>query len=177
MRTHLGLALGALGRHDEAEEQERAALAVRKATLPPDHPDIAQSHNNLAVSLIDQERYEEAAAEYRKALEILSGLWGDEHPHVVTAELGLGAALHEAGRTREALVHLEHVWAVRKDSAPPERRAAAAFRLARALAPDPAQRERAKALAQAAIDAYREAGPGYDRPRAIAEAFLANAPP
>ena len=173
IRTHLGLSLGGQQRYAEAEAQEREALAIRRAHLAPRHPDIAQSHNNLAVNLLDQKRYDEAAHEYRAALDIVTELWGTEHPNVIVAEFGLGTTLLQAGARDQALVHLEHVWEVRKTSGSAPRRAQAAYRLATALAHDPQQRPRAHALATTAIEAYQEAGPQFDRTRLIVEAFRA----
>jgi tetratricopeptide (TPR) repeat protein len=67
------------GRYADAEPLYKRALAIREKTLGPDHPDVAQSLNNLALLYDQQGRYADAEPLYKRALykpgaEALSGL-------------------------------------------------------------------------------------------------------
>ena len=50
----------AQGKLAEAEEPNQRALAIREKALGPDHPDVAQSLNNLALLLWQLERHGDA---------------------------------------------------------------------------------------------------------------------
>ena len=58
------------GRYADAEPLYKRALAVREKTLGPDHPDVAQTLNNLALLYYNQGRYAEAEPLYKRALAI-----------------------------------------------------------------------------------------------------------
>ena len=45
------------GKYDEAEPLHKESLAIRKKALGEEHPDVAQSLNNLALLLSDQARH------------------------------------------------------------------------------------------------------------------------
>ena len=71
--NHLGVLLRVQGLPEEAEGLHRRALAIREAAalaireaapMRPNHPDVAQSLNNLAESLRAQRRFEEAEPLY-----------------------------------------------------------------------------------------------------------------
>lgn len=85
--SNYGLALGALGRHDEALASFDKALAI--------NPRNADTVRNRADTLYDLGRIEEALAGYDKALEI--------DPRHVGALVNRGLLLRDLGRTAEAL--------------------------------------------------------------------------
>ncbi len=58
------------GKIVEAISMAEQLLALREKTLGPDHPDVAQSLNNLAFLYEDQGRYAEAEPLYKRALAI-----------------------------------------------------------------------------------------------------------
>ena len=74
----------AQGRLAEAEPLWQRALAIRERALGPDHPDTAQSLNNLAVLYRDQGRLAEAEPLWQRALAIWERALGPEHPHTRT---------------------------------------------------------------------------------------------
>jgi tetratricopeptide (TPR) repeat protein len=63
--------------------------------LGSQHPDVAQSLNNLAALYYAQGKYEEAEPLYQRALKIWDQALGPYHPHSVTCRNNL-AALHRA---------------------------------------------------------------------------------
>ena len=65
-----GRALRNQGKYDEAEPLYQRALAIREKALGPDHPDVAESLNNLAELYSNQGKYAEAEPLYKRALAI-----------------------------------------------------------------------------------------------------------
>ena len=63
---------GEQGQYAEAVPLYRRALAIAEKALGPDHPDVAQSLNNLAELYHDQANYAEAEPLHRRALAINS---------------------------------------------------------------------------------------------------------
>jgi tetratricopeptide (TPR) repeat protein len=61
------------------------ALHIREKTLPPDHPDLAMSWNNLGVQYFNQKRYDDAREAYEKALAINRKAYGNDHSEVALA--------------------------------------------------------------------------------------------
>ena len=59
-----------LGYYQEAEPLLQRALDIREKALGPEHPDVADSLNNLAVLYHDQGKYGEAEPLYQRALAI-----------------------------------------------------------------------------------------------------------
>ena len=53
-----------------AESFFKRSLEMREAVLPADHPDLAQSLNNLAALYHDKKHYEKAAPLYERALQL-----------------------------------------------------------------------------------------------------------
>ncbi len=60
----------AVGRYSEAEPLYRRALSIAEKTLRPEHPNVAQSFNNLALLYYAQGQYAQAEPLYRRALAI-----------------------------------------------------------------------------------------------------------
>ena len=56
-----------LGHYKEAQPYFEQALAIRKKALGPDHPDVAQSLNNLAVLYDAQGQYAKAEPLYLRS--------------------------------------------------------------------------------------------------------------
>ena len=55
------------GRYAEAEPLYRRCLTIREAKLGPDHPDVAQSLNNLAILQVEQGQWTEAVNAFDRA--------------------------------------------------------------------------------------------------------------
>ena len=64
----------------QAKEYHERALAVRRQTLGPQHPDIASSYHNLATVLGDQGDVKQAKEYLERALAIRQQTLGPQHP-------------------------------------------------------------------------------------------------
>jgi tetratricopeptide (TPR) repeat protein len=72
--------LHAQGKAAEALPLYRKALLIREKVLGLDHPDTAQSYNNVASCLQAQGKAAEALPLFRKALLIQEKVLGLDHP-------------------------------------------------------------------------------------------------
>ncbi|MGA7304558.1 MAG: serine/threonine-protein kinase [Rhodothermales bacterium] len=88
-----GALLTSSGRFPEAETVNRAVLAWQRQHLPENHPDIAATLNDLAVSIKGQSRFAEAQPFYEEALAIQKKVLGSDDPRTATTLKDL-AILH-----------------------------------------------------------------------------------
>jgi tetratricopeptide (TPR) repeat protein len=94
--------LAATGHYKEAQPLLEDVLAIRRKVLGEEHPQTANTHNNLAVSIDQQGRYKEAEQGFRKALAIRRKVLGNEHPDTAQSYNSLAANLCDQGRNGEA---------------------------------------------------------------------------
>jgi tetratricopeptide (TPR) repeat protein len=93
----VGRYLHGRARYVEAAALLKRALAIREATLGPDHPDTAQSLNNLAGVLHDQGDPTGAHGLYERALAIREATLGPEHPDTAWSLNRLATVLYNQG--------------------------------------------------------------------------------
>lgn len=90
------------GKYDAAAATATKALEVAEQNAGPNHPDVANSLNNLAAVYKVQGRYDQAEPLYRRALAIFEGIPGPTHPDVANALNNLGALYATQGRYAQA---------------------------------------------------------------------------
>jgi CHAT domain-containing protein len=86
-----------MGRHDEARQHLEEALAIRRKALPPLHPNLANSLNNLGVLLWAMGRHDEARQHLEEALAIRRKALPPLHPDLANSLDNLGMVLHDMG--------------------------------------------------------------------------------
>ncbi|PNH04770.1 Kinesin light chain [Tetrabaena socialis] len=91
-----------MGRYMEAEPLSRQALKLQMRVLGEEHPDTANSINNLAKCIQAQGRYAEAELMYRQALELRQRVLGKEHPETANFIDDLAKCIQAQGRYVEA---------------------------------------------------------------------------
>ena len=89
-------------RYGEAELMYRRALSMREKTLGTDHPDVANSLNNLAQLYDSEGKYDEAEPLYRRALAIREQSLGSDHPSVAQSLNNLALLCQSQGKYDEA---------------------------------------------------------------------------
>jgi CHAT domain-containing protein/Tfp pilus assembly protein PilF len=77
-------------------------LAIREKALGPNHPDVAQSLNNLAALYKDQGRYADAEPLYKRSLAIREKSLGPDHPDVANSLNNLALLYNDQGRYADA---------------------------------------------------------------------------
>jgi serine/threonine protein kinase/Flp pilus assembly protein TadD len=85
IRSLLGNLYGQIGKYAQAEEMERAALAIRRKEFRPDSPEVAASLHDLSGPLTAEEKYSEADQVNTEALAIRRRLYGDENADTATS--------------------------------------------------------------------------------------------
>jgi tetratricopeptide (TPR) repeat protein len=58
------------------------AFEIRQKTLPPNHPSMAASYNNIAGVYDNMGEYSKALSIYERALGILLNVLPAKHPHI-----------------------------------------------------------------------------------------------
>ena len=77
-------------------------MDIRGRALGEDHPETAESYNNLATLLDIQGRYAEAEPLYRKALDIDRRVLGEDHPETARGYKNLAYHLYDISKYAEA---------------------------------------------------------------------------
>ena len=98
----------------------RRALAIRERVLGPEHPDTAQSLNNLGYLLGSQGDLAGARPYYERALAIWERVLGPEHPDTALALNNLGYLLKAQGDLAGARPYYERALAIRERVLGPE---------------------------------------------------------
>jgi CHAT domain-containing protein/Tfp pilus assembly protein PilF len=89
-------------KYTEAEPLYKRALEIREKALGEDHPDVAQSLNNLAILDRARGRHAEAEAHYKRSLEIREKALGPHHPDVAQSLNSLAILYYMQGKYTEA---------------------------------------------------------------------------
>ncbi|MCH9651187.1 MAG: serine/threonine-protein kinase [Deltaproteobacteria bacterium] len=100
--NNLGLLLYRTGQAEMAESLLREAVSVHEGKLGSDHPDLANSLQNLAM-VLRQQRNGEAEQAVRRVLEIQRSRLGPEHPVVVATLKNLALVLADQGAYEKAV--------------------------------------------------------------------------
>ena len=90
------------GKYSEAISLAQEALRIRQEVLGEEHPDVANSLNNLALLYQLMGRYQQAEPLYNQALEMDRRLLGEEHPDVAETLNNLALLYYFMGRYSEA---------------------------------------------------------------------------
>ncbi len=85
--------------------------------LGANHPDVAQSLNNLAALHENQGRYAEAEPLYKRALAIQEETLGPDHPHVAILLSNLAVLYRNQGRYAEAIKAIRRASTIYRDRA------------------------------------------------------------
>jgi serine/threonine-protein kinase len=110
--NNLALVHEAAARPEEAEALHRRALAIRERILEPDHPDIAESLNNLGNALLLRREFAEARTVFERALPIREKALGADHVFTATTVFNIGAAIQGSGGGEAARPWLERAHSV-----------------------------------------------------------------
>ena len=90
------------GIYDQAEPWYKKSLEITRSRLGEEHPDVADSLNNLALLYYSMGRYQEAEPLIVQALEMRMQLLGQNHPDVATSLNNLAVLYQLMGRYHQA---------------------------------------------------------------------------
>ena len=134
-------------------------MAIREKALGPDHPDVAQSLNNLALLYYHQGRYADAEPLYKRAIALNEKALGPDHPDVASSLNNLAALYQAQGRYAEAEPLYERSLAIQEKALGPDH-------------PDVARSLNNLAALYESQGRYADAEPRYERSLAIDEKAL-----
>ena len=108
------------GKYAEATAIAERSLAWREVKLGPEHPDTAESLNNLAALNYSQGLYAKAEPLFQRALAITEKALGPEHPDTAQCLNNLAALNHGQGLYAKAEPLLQRALAIREKVLGPE---------------------------------------------------------
>ena len=74
-----------MGEYSKALESYNRSLEIKKIGLPPNHPSLATSYNNIGLVYDNMGEYSKALEYYEKDLEITKKALPPNHPDVATS--------------------------------------------------------------------------------------------
>lgn len=115
---HGGILFNRLGEYQRALEMDEKALEIRKKALPEDHPDLAQSYNNVGNTYSNIGDYQKALECQQKALEICEKALPADHPRPASSLNNLGSTYGELGDYQKALAYQQRALRIREKVLP-----------------------------------------------------------
>ena len=94
----MALNLWSQGKYALAQPLYEKALEIRRRLLSDDHPETANSYNNVALNLNAQGKYAQAQPLFEKALEINRRLLSDDHPETALSYNNVAFNLSAQGK-------------------------------------------------------------------------------
>ena len=102
------------GQYAAAIPLAERALAIREKLLGQEHPDVAESLNNLAVLYREQGNYAQAEPLFQRALAIREKAFGQEHPDFAESLNNLGELYRLQGNYTQAEPLFQRALAIRE---------------------------------------------------------------
>ncbi|MDA2934328.1 tetratricopeptide repeat protein, partial [Acidobacteria bacterium AH-259-D05] len=90
------------GKYAQAEPLYQRALAIREKALGPEHPQVSDSLNDLAILYWDQGKYAQAEPLHQRARAIWEKALGPEHPDVARSLNNLAGLYRDQGKYAQA---------------------------------------------------------------------------
>jgi len=115
-----GFSLWSEGKFQEAVPLFKRSLALCEKALGPQHPDTADSLNNLGSAYKNIGDYDKALPLYERALAIWEKSIGPKHPFTADILNDLGFFYDSIGNQDKALQLYERALAIRQQSSGPE---------------------------------------------------------
>ncbi|MCZ7669410.1 MAG: tetratricopeptide repeat protein [Chloroflexi bacterium] len=159
LNNEAGFYLNQNGQYTAARPFYERALAIREQALGPDHPDTAQSLNNLGALHSAMGNLSEARPFYERALAIREQALGSDHPDTARSLNNLGALHRAMGNLSEARPFYERALAINEQALGPDH-------------PDTARSLNNLGYLHRAMGNLSDARPFYERALAITEQAL-----
>ncbi|CAF4262981.1 unnamed protein product [Rotaria sordida] len=75
-----------MGEYTKALSSYERSLEIWKIALPPNHPDLAASYNNIGAVYDNMGEYSKALSYYEKAQDIWKKSLTSNHPHIAVVK-------------------------------------------------------------------------------------------
>ncbi|CAF3287348.1 unnamed protein product [Rotaria sp. Silwood2] len=115
----LGSVYHRMGEYSKALSSYERSLEIQKIALPPNHPDLATSYNNIGNVYNNMGEYSKALSSYERSLEIKKIALPPNHPSLAASYNNIGAVYYSMGEYSKALSSYERSLEIRKIALPP----------------------------------------------------------
>jgi tetratricopeptide (TPR) repeat protein len=160
----------------QARQELEHSLVLARKVYGPEAPELADALTGIGEVLSAQGQHSEALASMQQALDLQVKALGPRHFALGETLIRMGKAQLELGRTAQAIASFERVLQLQEIEQNTPLTAETRLALARALEPRSEQRERARELAQRALEFYSR-HPWDAAEKAELEALLARLSP
>jgi tetratricopeptide (TPR) repeat protein len=140
--------------YEQAQRELEQSLSIARHVHGPDGPELADALTGIGELFSEQGQYQPALDFMRQALDLQEKALGPNHFALGETLIRMGKVQMEQERTEEAIAHFERVLELQEIEQNAPIAAETRFALARALEPSTGQRERARELAQQALEFY-----------------------
>ena len=120
LMSTMGSVYISLGLYDTAQGLLEEALAIREAELPPDHPDVGASLNELGEAHRERAEYDQAWPLYERALAIREEAFGPESSQVGAVLNNMVLILVSKGEYEEALILGDRLLTIKRRTLGPD---------------------------------------------------------
>ncbi|CAF1532224.1 unnamed protein product [Rotaria sordida] len=108
-----------MGEYSKALSSYERSLEIRKIALPPNHPDLATSYNNIGMVYNKMGEHSKALSLYERSLEIRKIALPPNHPDLAGPYNNIGMVYNRMGEYSKALSSYERSLEIRKIALPP----------------------------------------------------------
>ena len=115
----LGVIKNDQGQHVQALSYYDKALEILQKALPPNHPSLATSYNNIAGVYDNMGEYSKALSYYDKALEIRQKALPPNHPDLASSYNNIGLVYDNMGEYSKALSYYDKALEILQKALPP----------------------------------------------------------
>ena len=115
----LGWVYNDRGEYSKALSSYQRSLEIMKVALPPNHPDLATSYNNIGNVYKDMGEYSKALSSYERSLEIRKVALPANHPDFAQSYNNIGMVYDNMGEYLKALSYYEKDLEISKQLLPP----------------------------------------------------------
>ena len=119
LNHQLGHVKQSQGEYSKALEYYEKSHEIYVKSLPPNHPDLATSYNNIGLVYSDMGQYSKALEYYEKDLEITRKSLPPNHPSLATSYSNIGQVYSDMGEYSKALEYHEKSMEIQRKSLPP----------------------------------------------------------
>jgi tetratricopeptide (TPR) repeat protein len=115
----LGRVYDDMGEYSKALSSYERSLEIRKIALPPNHPSLAASYNNIGSVYRNMGEYSKALSSYERSLEIYKIALPPNHPDLAASYNNIGSVYDNMGEYSKALSYYEKDLEISQKSLPP----------------------------------------------------------
>lgn len=115
-----GTLFRSLGEAFKALEYRQKTLSILEKVLPPEHPDLAQSYNNLAVTYYTLGDFQKCIEFFEKAFSIWEKVLPSNHPDLAMSYNNLAETYGELGDHQKRLKYNQKALSIREKTLSPE---------------------------------------------------------